>query len=125
MVTVKPTSVKVIDDIVKDSSAEAAEIVQGNDHTDDGLRANQSRLDHASGDRIGQHEDTEGDNAGNGESQEQSGGGQKGPQVEGTALKQRKPTSMKRKRPTYDENDVPEARTRFINAIEVAVSLGD
>lgn len=125
LVNVTPTSVKVIDDIVEDSSTDAAGVEQGNDHTDDSLRADESPLDHAEDGSIGQHENPGGDDAGNGHSLEQIGGGQKASPAKGTALKDKKSAPKKRKRPTYDEDDVPEARTRFINAIEIAVSLGD
>ncbi len=118
---VRPTSVKVIDDIAADSSAEVDGMQAGCDSNDDGARADGLPPDNAQGDNIDRHDKTEGNPPEIRHDSLQDDNDAL--EAEETASKQKTLQPKKRKRPTYDEDDVPEARTRFINAIEIAVSF--
>jgi ribonuclease P/MRP protein subunit POP7 len=121
MVNVRPTNVKVIDDIVEDASANADSIQGANHHNGDSSRRHESLLDRVAGDNIGKL-DTNGNNLPENEDGHLQDGDQSS-QAAVTAPKQKKQGPKKRKRPMYAEDEVPEARTRFIDAIEIAVSI--
>lgn len=95
VVNVRPSSVKVVDDIVEDGAMQAESL--GNQETY-GSEYQQRA--------SGQHEQDEGTS-----------------NTAETMIKQKVQGNKKRKRPMYDEGEVPEARTRFIDAIEIAISL--
>jgi ribonuclease P/MRP protein subunit POP7 len=121
VVNVRPTNVKVIDDIVEETSANADSIQGAHHQNDDGSRRHKSLLDRVAGDNIGEL-DTNGNNLPENEDSQLQDGGQSS-QAAVTAPKQKKQGPKKRKRPMYAEDEVPEARTRFIDAIEIAVFI--
>jgi ribonuclease P/MRP protein subunit POP7 len=121
VVNVKAKSVKVIDDIVEDAAASADGTHTAHDHNDDNSRRHESIPDLVEGNSIGRQEK-------NGSNQPENGGNQSlednlSSQTARDAPKQKQRRPKKRKRPIYAEDKIPEARTRFINAIEIAVSI--
>jgi len=122
MVDIRPLSVKVIDDIVEDSSTLADNVQDAiPEQVNDTARRDEPPLDFsASGNDIvtqagGAHEASQADKADKCDEQASHDAA--------TSPPKQKKSRKKRKRPMYDAEDVPEARTRFINAVEIAVSL--
>jgi ribonuclease P/MRP protein subunit POP7 len=121
VVNVRPASVKVIDDIVEGPSAKA----------DGELREEQPREDNgAEQGGLGQVQKNDGDMQKHDKSEEKGPRSESKPLEEhgqvykaGDARHQKDLGSKKRKRPMYDEGDIPEARSRFIDAIEIAISM--
>ena len=121
VVDVRPTSVRVIDDIVEDSSAKA-DIMQAEcDQNEDGSQREKSMVNGSEKDRIDKQRKDGGNQSRSEDSSLQDT--KQVSQAAEAAPKQKTPRFKRRKRPIYDEDDVPEARTRFIHAVEIAVSL--
>jgi ribonuclease P/MRP protein subunit POP7 len=123
IVDVRPLNVKVIDDIVEDSSTPVDNLQARPKQVNDSRRQEESSLDCSASEKVDKLEDDGVDQAGNPDAPSQSDkGDNEASQVAAIAPTQ-KQSHKKRKRPMYDAEDVPEARTRFINAVEIAVSL--
>ena len=125
VVNVRPATVKVIDDIVEDSSAEVDEGLLPQHALPDSGAEQQDRC---------QAQEEHDDVPKHGKSrevplEEQNNACTENEQVfkataaAAAARHQKDIKPKKRKRPAYDKADVPEARTRFIDAIEIAISL--
>ncbi|ERF69922.1 hypothetical protein EPUS_05466 [Endocarpon pusillum Z07020] len=120
LVDVRAGSVKVIDDIVEDSSSKVEKVQTVCDEDENTSQfetlRNPAEKDHVHAPKEnGDHKLGNGDNP--------SEGDEHASHVVETAPKQKAPRHKKRKRSMYDADDVPEARTRFIHAVEIAVSL--
>jgi ribonuclease P/MRP protein subunit POP7 len=123
VVDVRPTSVKVIDDIVEDSSTVVDNVRASPGQVNDSARQEESPPDCSASENVDKIEDDVMDRA---KSARGASQGDKGDEPTCHAAKmppKPKKSHKKRKRPMYDADDVPEARTRFINAVEIAVSL--
>lgn len=121
VVRVRPTSVKVVDDIVESTSAKVDKVQAGHQQLDASILPDEPPPGDTEGgdvqinERGGTRQLESGDNLMQDEKQISRAGK--------AAPKQKKLRLKKRKRPMYDEDDIPEARTRFVNAVEIAVSL--
>jgi ribonuclease P/MRP protein subunit POP7 len=118
VVDVRPTSVKVIDDIVENVSLSVDSKVS---HDQGNPPQKVSTLDHSVGDDIQSREKDGGPQAGKGNNSLKTG--THTPSAAETDAKQKSSRHKKRKRSMYDADDIPEARSRFIHAVEIAVSL--
>jgi ribonuclease P/MRP protein subunit POP7 len=120
VVTVKPTSVKVVDDIVEEAPMTPDDLkTNDDDQAIDPKAEPDSNDEKIDGPPVQPQEGISQTNVG-------SSGPCKEEEVSETADTAKVPQSpkrKKRKRPMYGEDDVPEARTRFVNAIEIAISL--
>lgn len=121
VVNVRPTSVKVIDDIVQVSSTNMDRVQARHGHSDGSIPGDESQLDPGPSTVIHTH-------AGSGDREpacQDIPSGEDNQPFQGAEIvpKQKKLAFKKRKRLMYEEDDVPEARTRFVHAIEIAVSL--
>ena len=122
VVNVRPTSVKVIDDIVEDPSAEANGSIQnGGSLEDDSIVQEELQPAKEKGGKAQDHRGREKrqSEAGSDSVEEQ----EQAPEGARTLQQPKGHKAKKRKRPMYDQDDIPEARTRFIHAIEIAISL--
>jgi ribonuclease P/MRP protein subunit POP7 len=117
VVNIRPATVKVVDDIVEDPT-----LAVGNSHSEGSWGFDGSRPEMTHLERTEDHMQKDGDNQPEDEDHAQPEEDHPSQAAE-TERKETRPTPKKRKRPTYDDDDVPEARSRFINAIEIAVSL--
>ncbi len=120
VVDVRAGSVKVIDDIVEDSSIKVDK-VQTRCEEDENIPQVGAIRNLAENDHIHVREENGDHEPGNGENP--LGSDKQVSHVEETESKQRIPRRKKRKHAMYDADDVPEARARFINTVEIAVSL--
>jgi ribonuclease P/MRP protein subunit POP7 len=121
VVKVRPTSVKVVDDIVEISPSMTQMLHVADNHYDDGARRSESQSDEGD-EASAQKQNTNGSP----QPKADTSSKQKGEQASEMAVpaqKQKIQRPKKRKRPMYDEDGIPEARTRFIDAIEISVSL--
>jgi ribonuclease P/MRP protein subunit POP7 len=123
VVHIRPLSVKVIDDIVEDSSTAAEKVQETPAPVNDGARQEESSPAFPAGDTVDQPEDDMENRAGSAHEESQADNVDEQTPHTTTMPAKQKRSKKKRKRPTYDADDVPEARTRFINAVEIAVSL--
>lgn len=122
VVTVQATSVKVIDDIVESPTAQVHDSTSNGGSVEDNPVV-QERLQAAQG-KAFNTKDQEGHEKQQVESGNDPRKGDEHPSEGARTAKRAKDyKAKKRKRPMYDQDDVPEARTRFIHAIEIAISL--
>lgn len=120
LVDVRAGSVKVIDDIVEDSSTKVEKLQTGCDE-DENISQSETVRHPAEKDHIHAPKENGDHKLGNGDNS--SEGDEHASHAVETAPKQKAPRHNKRKRSIYDADDVPEARTRFIHAVEIVVSL--
>ena len=108
VVQIRPKSVKVIDDIVEDVPPKAdGRLQEGKSMENDRVEEEGLQQAQAKEADVLKHGRARGEES----------------DATGTAQHPRDRGRKKRKRPMYEEDDVPEARTRFIDAVEIGVSL--
>ncbi len=120
VVDVRAGSVKVIDDIVEDSSI-TVDKVQTRCEEDENISQVETLENPAENEHIHVREGDGDQKHGNGDNPLASD--RHVSHAEEEEPKPRIRRAKKRKRAMYDADDVPEARTRFINTVEIAVSV--